>query len=35
VAGERIAVPPDACISVEHERGAAEEELEFQLKWKR
>ncbi len=33
VAGERISVPPDAIISVEHEREGAEEELEFQLKW--
>lgn len=33
VAGERISVPPDATISIEHERGAQEEEIEFQLKW--
>jgi amphi-Trp domain-containing protein len=33
VAGERIYVPADALISIEHERGEGEEELEFQLKW--
>jgi amphi-Trp domain-containing protein len=33
VAGERISVPPDATITVEHERGSSEEEIEFQLKW--
>lgn len=34
VAGERVSVPADAEISVEHERGKDEVELEFQLKWK-
>jgi len=33
VAGERITVPPDAIVHIEHERGGGEEELEFQLKW--
>lgn len=33
VAGERITIPPNAVISIEHERGGSEEELEFQLKW--
>jgi amphi-Trp domain-containing protein len=33
VAGERIYVPADATISIEHEREDGEEELEFQLKW--
>ncbi len=33
VAGERISIPPTAIINVEHERGASEEEVEFQLKW--
>ena len=32
VAGERVSVPPDAVISIEHERGASEEEIELQLK---
>ncbi|MDH5676894.1 MAG: amphi-Trp domain-containing protein [Myxococcales bacterium] len=33
VAGERVSVPPDAVINIEHERGSNEEEIEFQLKW--
>ena len=33
VAGERISIPPSAIINIEHERGASEEELEFQLTW--
>jgi amphi-Trp domain-containing protein len=33
VAGERFTVPKSAQISVEHERGEDEEEVEFQLKW--
>lgn len=33
VAGERISVPPTAIINIEHERGASEEEIEFQIKW--
>lgn len=33
VAGERIYVPADSLISIEHDRGEGEEELEFQLKW--
>ena len=35
VAGVRVSVPPDAMISVEHERGDGEEEVEFQLRWQR
>ncbi len=35
IAGERIIVPPDAVIAVEHEREGGAEEIEFQLKWKR
>ena len=35
VAGERIYVPADAVINIEHERQDGEEELEFQMKWKR
>ncbi len=34
VAGERIVVPPGAVISVEHERGSGEEEIEFQIRWR-
>ena len=33
VGGERVLVPPGAVINIEHERGSAEEEIEFQLKW--
>jgi len=33
IAGERVAIPPDATINIEHERGSEEEEIEFQLKW--
>jgi amphi-Trp domain-containing protein len=34
IAGERISVPPDATINLEHERGKSNEEVEFQLTWK-
>src|SRR3954447_3783413 len=34
VAGERVSIPPDAIISVEHERGEDGEEVEFQITWK-
>jgi len=34
VAGERVSVPPDAIIPVEHERDGDEEEVEFQLRWR-
>ena len=33
VAGERIRVPKRAQFSIEHERGDAHEEVEFQLTW--
>lgn len=33
VSGERISVPPDAIINIEHEREGQHEEVEFQLKW--
>ena len=33
VAGERVSIPPTAVISIEHERGLSEEEVEFQIKW--
>jgi amphi-Trp domain-containing protein len=35
VANERFTVPADAEMSVAHERGDREEELELQLVWKR
>jgi len=34
VAGEKIIIPQDAIINIEHERQGKEEELEFQIKWK-
>lgn len=34
VAGERVSVPPDATINIEHERGTRSEEVEFQMKWR-
>ncbi len=33
IAGERISIPSDAVISLEHERSSSGEEVEFQLKW--
>lgn len=35
IAGERIYVPVRAEFTLEHERSDDEEEIEFQLKWKR
>ena len=35
VAGERISVPSDATINIEHEREGRMEEIEFQLTWRR
>jgi amphi-Trp domain-containing protein len=34
VGGERVSVPPDAEISVEHERSGAVEEVELQIRWR-
>ena len=34
IAGERVSVPVDAIVNIEHERGKWEEEIEFQVKWK-
>lgn len=31
--GERVSIPPNATISIEHERGSDAEEVELQLKW--
>jgi amphi-Trp domain-containing protein len=33
IAGERVAVPSNATINIEHERGESQEEIEFQLTW--
>lgn len=35
IAGERVLVPSGATINLEHEVTASEEEIEFQLRWKR
>ncbi|MFH2004364.1 MAG: hypothetical protein ABIK27_06470 [Bacteroidota bacterium] len=35
IAGERISVPGDAEINIEHERGKDTEEIEFQIGWKK
>ena len=35
VKGERIRVPREAELSIEHERGGRDEEVELQLRWKR
>jgi hypothetical protein len=35
VAGERLAIPADVTFNIEHERTGSDEELEFQLLWKR
>jgi amphi-Trp domain-containing protein len=34
IAGERVSIPPDAVLSIEHEREGGTEEIEFQLRWK-
>lgn len=33
VAGERLYIPADAHFSIEHERGAGVDEVEFQVRW--
>ncbi len=33
IAGEKISVPRNAIINIEHERNKKEEEVEFQIKW--
>ena len=35
IAGERIYVPVHAIYNIEHEREDGEEEIEFQIKWRR
>lgn len=34
IAGEKITIPDNAIINIEHERSKNVEEIEFQLKWK-
>lgn len=35
IAGEKLRVPKGASVNIEHEREAGEEEIEFQIRWKR
>lgn len=35
IAGERIYVPQHATFNIEHEREKDQEEIEFQIKWKK
>lgn len=35
VAGEKLNIPKDAVVNIEHERSKEGEELEFQIKWKK
>lgn len=35
VAGERLRIPAEVVFNIEHERTGADEELEFQLLWKK
>ena len=34
IAGERMQIPSDSIVNIEHERGSGWEEVEFQVKWK-
>ena len=34
VAGEKLNIPKNAVVNIEHENNKGEEELEFQIKWK-
>lgn len=35
IAGERLHVPAKAVFNIEHERGDGEDEIEFQIRWRR
>jgi amphi-Trp domain-containing protein len=35
IAGEKIRVPKDCVVNIEHESAKKEEEIEFQIKWKK
>ncbi len=35
IAGERMRIPADSLVTIEHERSGEWEEIEFQIKWKR
>jgi len=34
IANERIRIPKNAVVNIEHERDGKNEEIEFQIKWK-
>ena len=34
ISGERIRIPSESIINIEHERSSGWEEVEFQVKWK-
>ena len=34
ISGERIRIPSESIINIEHERSSVWEEVEFQVKWK-
>lgn len=34
IAGQRICIPKNAIVNIEHERGSKSEEIELQIKWK-
>jgi amphi-Trp domain-containing protein len=35
ISGERLRIPADSVVNIEHERSGELEEVEFQVKWKR
>jgi amphi-Trp domain-containing protein len=35
ISGERLSIPKEAIVNIEHEREGKWEEVEFQIKWKR
>lgn len=35
IKNERISIPKGAVVNIEHERSKDEEEVEFQIKWKK
>ncbi len=35
IAGDKISVPKNAIINIEHEREKGAEEIEFQIKWEK
>jgi len=34
IAGRKVIVPPDAVVSIEHERDGADAELEIEIRWR-